>query len=184
MSHRVKGSLFVDYVRMLRSQKTTDWSRYLEPEDLSFLVQRIQLGDWYPMATFERMGIAILREIAQGDLGSARAWGRAQVEWLSQLHEGLIVTGDACESLARFQVLRNSFFDYPAVRISHASEGESAVQVRYEMSAVAEEAATLQTMGFFERMLEMTGARDVRAWFSAEAWSGAPASVIELRWEP
>jgi hypothetical protein len=50
---RVKGSLFVDCVRMLRSRADVDWSKHLQPVDLGYLVQRIDREAWYPMATFE-----------------------------------------------------------------------------------------------------------------------------------
>src|SRR6185436_14336279 len=53
---QVRGVLLVDYVRMLRSQKSVDWSRHLEPQDLQYLETHIDPAGWYPMATFERMG--------------------------------------------------------------------------------------------------------------------------------
>ena len=67
---QVKGTLFVDYVRMLRAKKGVDWSRWLAPHDLEMLRTQIEPEAWYPMSTFERMGLAILAEVAQGNLGS------------------------------------------------------------------------------------------------------------------
>ena len=75
---RVKGTLFVDYVRMLRSRKDVDWSRHLRPEDLAFLGERVRHDAWYPMDSFERMGLAILAEISS-DMQIVQAWGRAQI---------------------------------------------------------------------------------------------------------
>ena len=63
-----RGVLFVDYVRMLRSQKAVDWSQHLAPEDLAYLRTQIDPASWYPMATFERMGNGIMRHIAHGNL--------------------------------------------------------------------------------------------------------------------
>lgn len=181
-SRKVKGSLFVDYVRMMRGHKGADWSKHLAPDDLRFLEDRIQPGDWYPMESFERMGLAILAEIAKGDVELSRLWGKAQVEWVNVQHPGLVAMGDPCDTLMRFRVLRNSFFDYPALEIRAISDGEAAVEVGYGMSAVAEQAASLQTMGFFERLLELAGARNVNAWFSSQAWGKDPVSTLQLRW--
>jgi hypothetical protein len=50
------------------------------------------------------------------------------------------------------------------------------------MSHRAEEAATWQTLGFFERLLEVAGAREVKAWLSARAWAGDGGTVMQLRW--
>jgi hypothetical protein len=182
VSRRVKGTLFVDYVRMLRGHKSVDWSPYLTPEDVSFLVQRIEPDGWYPMESFERMGIAILEQIAHGELETVRAFGRMSIDWLCQQHPTLLAPGDPRDSIMRFQVLRSSFFDYGALEISSVSDGEAALHVGYGMGARAEEAASWQTLGFFERLLEVSGAADVRAWFSQRAWVGELGTIIQLRW--
>lgn len=180
---RVKGSLFVDYVRMLRGRKDTDWSRLLAPEDLGYLVQRIEPEAWYPMPTFERMGLAILTEIAQGDLETVRGFGRMSIDWLCQSNPHLVAPGDPRDSLMRFQVLRRSFFDYAALEIQGISDGEASICVAYGMSPRAEEAASWQTLGFFERLVEVAGAKDVRAWFSSKSWDGELVTLAQLRWE-
>ena len=62
---QVRGVLFVDYVRMLRSKKSVDWSRHLPAQDLQYLQMLIDPDGWYPMATFERMGNAILTTVTR-----------------------------------------------------------------------------------------------------------------------
>jgi hypothetical protein len=182
LSRRVKGTLFVDYVRMLRADKQKDWSRNLQPEDMGWLVRRIEADEWYPMETFERMGLAILDEIAHGDLETVRAFGRVSIDWLCMQYPKLLAPGDPLDTLMRFQVLRRSFFEYAALEMPSIADGEAAVSVRYEMGARAEEAASWQTLGFFERLLEVAGAADVKAWFSSRSWAGDSATVIQLRW--
>src|SRR5579872_2798933 len=136
---------------MLRGRKGVDWSRHLRPEDVSFLVQRVEPDAWYPMESFERMGLAILAEIAGGDLELVRAFGRHSIDWLVQQHRELVAQGDARDTLMRFQVLRRSFFDYSALEMTSVSDGEATLLVSYGMSPLAEEAASWQTLGFFER---------------------------------
>ena len=184
MSGHVKGTLFVDYVRMLRGHKGTDWSKHLAPEDVSFLVQRIEPDTWYPMESFERMGLAILSEIAHDDLETVRSFGRVSIDWLCQQEPRLLAAGDPLDTLMRFRVLRQGFFDYPALDIASASDGEASIRVGYGMGARAEEAASWQTLGFFERLLEVAGGRDVKAWFSTRVWAGDASTMIELRWGP
>jgi len=182
VQRRVKGTLFVDYVRMLRGHKSADFSAYLAPEDLSFLVQRIEPETWYPMESFERMGLAILDTIAHGDLETVRAFGRVSIDWLCRQHPTLLAPGDPRDTVMRFQVLRQSFFDYGALEISSVSDGEAAMVVGYGMGKRAEEAASWQTLGFFERLLEVAGAKDVQAWFSKRSWAGDLTTLIQLRW--
>jgi len=182
MARFVKGTLFVDYVRMLRSRKDVDWSATLQPQDMSFLAQPILPANWYPMETFERLGLAILREIAKGSLEAVQAWGRFSMDELRAVHADLVAEGDVVESLMRFQVLRGSFFDFRAIEILEVTDGEARIQVAYGMSKEAEEAASYQTLGFFERLIELAGVRPSRARFAAMSWRGDPATIIELGW--
>jgi hypothetical protein len=182
-ARRVKGTLFVDYVRMLRSRRDVDWSKHLQPEDLGCLLRRIEADDWYPMETFERMGLAILTEIAGSDVQSVRMFGRMSIDWLTKTQPNLVAQGDPRDSLMRFQVLRRSFFDFAALDIAAISDGEASITVAYGMAPPAEEAASWQTLGFFERLLEVAGATEVLAWFSSRSWAGDLLTTAELRWQ-
>ena len=179
---QVKGTLFVDYVRMLRAKKGVDWARYLTPSDLEYLDQRIVADDWYPMTAFERMGLAILAEIAEGDLRLVRQWGRMSIDWLCAIHPNLVAPEDPRESLMRFQVLRQSFFDYPALVMREISDAEAHVVIAYGMGHRAEEAASWQTHGFFERLLEVSGAKDTKIAFSSMSWEGGPNTILSMQW--
>lgn len=178
----VKGALFIDYVRMLRGLKLVDWSKHLEPKDLQYLLGRVDPLAWYPMSTFERMGLAILAEIAHDDLDLVQAWGRVSIDGLTKVEPNLVAPGDPRETLMRFGVLRASFFDYPALTLREVHDDEAWVDVHYGMGARAEEAATHQTMGFFDRLLAMAGARDVHVALTGKSWAGDPTTTISMRW--
>ncbi len=184
MERHVKGSLFVDYVRMLRSRKEVDWKRYLRPEDLPYLEARIDPAAWYPMETFARFGLAILDEIAHGDSFPARAWGRMSLDYLVTVNEGLLVKGDPRESLMRLLVLRGSFFDFDAVTMPQLTDGHATVHVQYGMTARAEQAASFQTLGFFGRLVELAGGRSVITRLTERSWEGDPVTAFSVDWEP
>lgn len=179
----MKGTLFVDYVRMLRASKAADWSAHLRPEDMTHLVMRVEPDSWYSMEVFERMGLAILAEIAHGDLEVVRAFGRASIDALCVAYPDLLAPGEPRDTLMRFQVLRRSFFNYGAIAIGSISDEEATFDVAYGMSPTAEEAAAWQTLGFLERLLEVAGAQHVTAWFSSCAWKDDLVTVVELRWD-
>jgi hypothetical protein len=174
--------LFADYVRMIRSHKSVDWSRELSPEDLPYLQARIEPAAWYPMATFERMGNAILRHVARGDLQGVRMWGRFSVDELHAAQPRLVAEGDPLETLNRFRVLRASYFDFEALEVLMANERQALIVIHYHMGQTAEEAASMQTMGFFERLLEVAGATDVAARFVERSWAGGARTLLELNW--
>lgn len=179
----VKGVLFADYVRMIRGQKNIDWSLYLEGEDMRYLVARVEPERWYPMPTFERLGNAILAEIAGGQVEAARMWGRLSVDQLRASMPNLVAPGDPLETMMRFRVLRATFFDFEAIEIRSASPNHAAIVVHYHMGPAAEEAASYQTMGFFERLLSVAGAEGVDARFAERSWTGDPQTLLELHWQ-
>jgi uncharacterized protein (TIGR02265 family) len=182
VQRRVRGILFLDYVRMIRGQKNVDWSRHLSTDDHTFLEQQVEADAWYPMETFERFGIAIGRELAKGQLDAVRMWGRFQIHSVFGIHPTLIAAGDPRETLLRFQVLRKSFFDYDALEVTELGDTRATVAVAYQMSPEAEEQASHQTMGFIEGLLEAAGATSIHAQFRAKSWSGAPRTLIDYHW--
>jgi hypothetical protein len=184
VARHVKGTLFSDYVRMIRAQKNIDWKRHLHDEDVGYLVARVDPNAWYPMGTFERMGNAILAEIGGGDVEGARMWGRASVDRLRNEMPTLVAANDPLETLMRFQVLRSTFFDFEALEIRTAALDHAQIVVHYHMGRIAEEAAAYQAMGFFERLLVVAGAEAIEARFVKESWTGDGQTLLELHWEP
>jgi hypothetical protein len=180
----VRGVLFLDYVRMLRAQKGIDWAEHLPPEDVRYLSTRIEPDAWYPMETFERLGNEILRHVARGELFPVQLWGRYSAAQLRAAHPTLLAPDHPVETVNRFRVLRATFFDFTALEIPMLHDDEAHIVVRYHMGMPAEEAAAHQTMGFFEGLLELAGARDIRARFTERSWAGDPRTLLGLRWQP
>jgi hypothetical protein len=179
---RVRGVLFVDYVRMIRGHKAINWSEYLQDEDAALLVRPIDPDAWYPMDTFERLGIGIVREIGRGELPAVEMWGRVQVEHVRKVHPTLVADGDPRSTLMRFRSLERSLFDYDAVDVPEVLDDTAIVSIDYGMAKEAERAACHQTLGFCVRMIELAGGQDVVARFTAMRWEQAPRTTIELRW--
>jgi hypothetical protein len=168
---------------MIRGQKTVDWKRHLKPSDYEFLAVRIEPEAWYPMETFERMGNAILKEIANSDVEAVRMWGRHSVDQLRATTKGLVAVGDPLETLMRFRVLRATFFDFDALEVRTASADHASILIHYYMGPMAEEAASFQTMGFFERLLSVAGGEGIDARFKQRSWAADKQTLLELHWE-
>lgn len=178
----VKGLLFLDYVRMLKAHKGVEWSSFLSPSDLPYLDQQIDKTAWYPMETFERMGNAILRFVAGNQLLPVQLWGRYSAAQLRAAHPMLLAPNDPVESLNRFRVMRQTFFDFEALDPVMIHEGEAQLAIHYYMGMPAEEAASVQTMGFFEGLLELAGAKQIRAVLKSKSWAGDSRTLLDLRW--
>jgi hypothetical protein len=168
---------------MIRGHKGVDWGALLQAEDLPFLSVRIDPNGWYPMATFERLGNAILAKVALADMQAVRMWGRLSTDVLAHANPALLVVGDPVETLQRFRVLRASYFNFDALEIPMLTDDSARVMIHYYMGMPAEEAASWQTMGFFERLVELAGGADVHASFLVRSWLGQPCTLVELLWK-
>ena len=181
---QVKGILFLDYVRMLKAHKGVAWSAMLTPEDLPYLSQQIDVAAWYPMETFERLGIAILEHVEGATLDAVRMWGSFSANEFWAAHPDLVVPNEPIESLMRLKVMRGTLFDFPAFDIPMLVDGHAYASMNYHMAPRAEEAATYQTMGFCEAVLSLSGARDVRVEFLERAWLSDPRTLLDMQWRP
>ena len=178
----VRGILFVDYVRMLRSQKDVKLTDYLTAQDIAFLSMKIDKDAWYPMETFERMGNVILKHVANSEMFPVQLWGRYSAAKLREANPQLLAPNDPVESLNRFRVLRETFFDFPALSVTMLLDDEVNIVIRYFMGMPAEEAACFQTMGFFEGLLELAGAKDIVATFKERSWANALRTMLVIKW--
>jgi hypothetical protein len=169
---------------MIRAHVGVAWSAHLAAEDLCYLDEQIDATAWYPMATFERMGNAILRIVARGDLIPVRIWGRMSAAQLYAAHPELLAPDDPSETLVRFRVMRETFFDFEALEVPMLHDGAANIVIRYHMGMPAEEAASVQTMGFFEGLLELAHAKGIAAELVEKSWAGASRTMLALRWTP
>ena len=181
----VRGTLFGEYVRAIQSRNEIDWSRYLKRSDLGYLLDAIREDYWYPMAVYERLGLAILASLAENDSAKnlAYAWGRTMVAQSPELARDLVVNGDPRETLMRLRIHRDAFFDFDAVQLPIVTDQDAQLRLRYCMSATAEELAAYQTLGFIEELIKRAGGRSFRSRFQERAWEGASRSVLDLEWD-
>jgi hypothetical protein len=183
MPRQVKGPLFAEYVRTLRSVKQVDWTKYLQEEDLPYLTQAIDYARWYPMDTYERMGLAIFDVLGQGNLNAVRQFGRHTIETLYEAEPDLFEGRDPREIFMRFQVLRQAMFDFKAAEVVAIRDGRAVLEVGYGMSPRAEEAASWQSVGFLERLMELSGAKEVEVTLASCSWKGDESTRLNVTWK-
>lgn len=155
----------------------------LKVEDLGLVQQRIDMAAWYPMASFERLGLAILANFEGAGLDAVRLWGNFSAHQFAREHSTLVAAGDPVETLMRLKVQRATLFDFPAFDIPTLIDGHATVTASYGMGAAAEEAACYQTLGFCEGVLAIAGARKVEGALGECSWLGAASTALVLDWQ-
>jgi hypothetical protein len=183
MAKHVKGALFLDYVRMIRKRKEVDWSKHLTEEDRTILGQMILPSEWYPLETYQRCGVAVLHEIAKGDVQTVRVWGRQSMDELIKIYKNLTEQADPLRALAKLQLLRRRFYDFEGLELFPQDGNRVQVKVDVAFGGVADEAYAYQMLGMVERLLELNGAKKILSKFIQKVWQGAPHTTIEFSWE-
>lgn len=168
---------------MIRRRKDVDWMGKLRVEDLALVQQRVDPDAWYPMASFERLGLAILENFDGAGLDAVRLWGTYSAHQFVRDHAGLVAPQDAVETLMRLKVQRATLFDFPAFDIPTLTDGHAVVSMAYGMGQVAEEAACHQTLGFCEGALALAGARGIQGALGERSWLGAASTALILDWQ-
>jgi hypothetical protein len=184
MARRVKGTLFREYVQMIRNNKNIDWAKHLTPEELVYINQLIVASQWYPMQIYQRMGAAIFKEIARGNLESARLWGKVTMDNLVGLYkETLVVKGSPIETLAKFKIINQHFFDFEGFGVTVLDPNHVTIKIDRDFGTLAASAYCNQMLGSFQRLIELAGGREVRAEFTAKIWEGAPNTIVDIKWQ-
>jgi hypothetical protein len=184
LSRHVRGACFVDYLQMVRVLKDVDWRRVLRIDELAFVQQRIDAKAWYPMASFERLSLAILSQAGSPSVESIRLRGVLSARTLTKAHAKLVAENDPVETLMRVSVFRATMFDFPTFEVPVLNDGQARLEIAYGMSAPAEEATCQQTIGFCEGMLGLAGAKGTRVELGACSWQGATYTEVLLQWDP
>jgi len=169
---------------MIRRRKDVNWTGELRAEDLALVQQRIIPEAWYPMPSFERLGLAILRNFQGAELEAVRLWGNYSAHQFVREHTAVLATGDPVETLMRLRVQRATLFDFSAFDIPSLIDGHAVMTLSYGMGAIAEEAACHQTLGFCESVVGLAGGQNVRGALAELSWQGAPHTTLVLSWDP
>jgi hypothetical protein len=184
MAGHVKGTLFREYVQMIRNNKNLDWSKHLTPEELVYINQLILSSQWYPMPTYQRMGAAIFKEIAKGKTEAALLWGKISMETMASLYKDTLVVKDSpLQTLEKFKIINRHFFDFEGFEITIRNLNHVSIKISREFGTLAAEAYSHQMLGSFQRLVELAGAREAKAEFTAKMWESAPNTVIDLEWK-
>src|SRR5260221_13916086 len=136
MARCVRGQFFAEYVRMIRRRKDVEWERWLLTQDLAFIRQRIAPDDWYPMETFERLGIAILMGLDGPTLEAVRVWGRFFATPKAAQHPAFLAPQQPIDSLIRPKGMRHPLFNLPAVDIPLPPESHVHAVVTHHLGAL------------------------------------------------
>lgn len=181
---QVKGTLLMDYVRMIRSVKDKDWSKWLTDEDQEIINSKILPSKWYPYETMQRIGLAIFKELANSDLKMVQTFGKYMAGNLSQVYRNVIVDGDPIASVEKITDIQQMLFKdtEQAGRIIERGEKSFTMLVPVDLKVTTPEAAEAvghQTAGVIEGIIENTGGKNVKTEINRKEGN----FILKFQWE-
>jgi hypothetical protein len=178
----VKGALVVTLLDHLESElgsaESAQMLASIEPSQRQKLEGVILPIAWLPLSLFESLLSAMDRD--QSDPVRATSSGRAAAEReLSTTHRLFLQTATPATVLDRLPHLHRVYFSRGEARVAALPKG-----TRVEIDGLGAEGTALigWLSGFWQRMLELAGARDVKVLATTSRARGDERSSVTLRW--
>jgi len=182
---KVKGSILLDYIRMIKANRDKDWNKYLKPEDWEIVNGRVLPSVWYPLETFQRCGLATFHVLGGGKLENVRAWGKISMSQLvGNIYKSMIADADPLKAVERFSIMRSQFFNFSSFELQKMAEKHVKVSFTYDVNdKEGTEAYSAQLQGMIEQLLILAGAKNPKVDLNMREWKGDPVTEFDVKWE-
>ena len=188
---KVKGTVLLDYVRLIRVAKDKNWDKHLKKEDWDIVNGRILPSLWYPYEIFFRLGKAVFHEIANSNLDIVKQFGKSNAETLFKgTYKGIMDStvssgGGVIKFLERYATLTPTLFNFVTNSYEKISENHVIFRVKIDLKPdeMISEPYFAQLSGTIEKVVEMCGGKNPKTKLIAKQWEGAPDTAIDISWE-
>jgi len=179
----VKGSVLVDYLKLMRSSPHLPWSDHLSPEELKQLGEMILPASWYSVDLFQRLGLAVFKLISKENYEVVRGYGRFLAEQMHAQNPGLVVKGRPLDTLNKYQVIQDRLFSFKVLEIKPQGPGRLSFLAHFLPEDVAIRLYMEVTAATIGRLIEFAEGRNLRARILEGMWQGANRNIMEVTWE-
>lgn len=181
----VKGIWFADYAKMVSKLKDLPWERYLTPEDLKLIQDRILPAQWYPVELYQRIAIAAFELVGQGKPEMAQLAGRNFMDQLAadEALKPFLNSGNPERALQNFVSIHKRLItlgDATSTKIGDK-------HVRYNMTWNKRYQGLFPFVhnfaGFLVRLVEVNGGKQVKIMFDDQKLEKRDGIDYDLQWE-
>ena len=178
----IKGTLFSEYVRMIKSSRDLPWDQYLTDEDFKLIEDRILASGWYPLDAYKRMGLAVFKLIAKSNVDAAWNWGRASMEGITKIYKNLLAVDTPGDAARRFCIIQRNVLNFEFLEVENVEPGTVKIHFLVKFGDEADHAYAYHFGGMLERLLELTSDSPEHLIILDKAWEGAEHTVFEMKW--
>ncbi len=179
----VKGSVLVDFVKVIQATKHIEWDKYLLPEDLELTRSMVIPSNWYPMEAYQRMGLAVWKLVAGENEGIARTFGKqAMQKLLDGPYRRLLKQDDPHLAMQKFMELRQTLFNFSDFEMQQTGERSIRVTIKGPLDYEGLEIFTILVGVHFEVLVEANLGRNVVV-DAGRSDDDNDSLVYEISWE-
>lgn len=164
----VKGTMLLNYVKLIRSNRGLGWDQYLKPEDWTIINGRVFSSSRYSYDSFRRIGYAVFKLIAKSNLEVARGFGRFNMQTLLKTYStSLLAPDDPLASVKKLVLSKRAFIaDDSESRLMESGEKWARVQIIMSSHETDHErtlAFCYQYAGHLEELIERAGGSNAKS---------------------
>jgi hypothetical protein len=127
-AYRVKGSMVIDFAKMIKANHDKPWQKYLDLDDMQTLNSMIIPLAWSPLKVFRKAGFAVFEVFGKKDPEAAREWGRNMVRKIpDEIYNSFFDKNDPARALRNYVNVNRSTFSFLRPRFSEAGPGAARI---------------------------------------------------------
>lgn len=184
---KVKGSVFIYFVKVMRKAKDERIFEYLTEEDKALVNGKIFPSLWYDIDIFWRCVRACYDVFGERRPANAREWGKVfGVQMIKDIYKDSMSSfteGDIPTAIQTFSRLSKSFFSPSQIEIVSIDPQNAQLILTQPAADPSAKIFYFIICGGLEKFVEMAGGKEPRASFS-EAASGAEKHIVfNVHWQ-
>lgn len=184
MDRKCKGSLVLDMVKLIRAFRSEPWESYLKPEDWEIVNGMVIPTSWYPIESYQRIGLAVYQLVAKGNADVIVSFGRAAMDELFKgPYRPFLDKNDPFAATQKFLELRKPIFNFSKMQM--LKTGDKSLSVRLSELGnfdLGLDLFLLLSGAHFVRLIELNGGQNVQLHTRQEGDHRDPVLVFDLAW--
>ena len=182
--YKVKGTLILDLVRMIRKNKEKNWDQYFTSEDWKIINSKIAASAWYSIELYTKLGKATFEVIAGKDYKLVRLAGEEiGRNFFEGIYRAVISPSNPMRSLSKFVNIYTMMFNFSPLKME--SIGDTHAKLQYDYDSVGKEgncAFAHNLTGILDTLIKMSGGKNSKILLTQKQWENAPATVLDIQW--
>ena len=179
----VKGSVIIDYLKIIRANPDLPWSDHLLPGDLEQLGQMILPASWYPVDLFQRMGQAIFKLVSKENYQVVRSFGRALADRLNAENPSLVVPGKGLDTVKKYLAIQGRLYSFEVFKLGELDPGRMVIHIQTSPEDKEDRLLVEAVSGTILRLIELAGGKNAEIKILKASWKGDDRISLEIAWE-